>query len=433
MLSAADAQVVERDPHIPGLATLLDASTFAETLSRAYPEAGVASVEPCYIRYKPGVSCLVGYSVMASAGCLDLYARAHNPGSGDKIEKAANRRSVVSPLGLGIVVLGDKAVVIYPFPNDHELPALQSLAEDAPRRQMFECLLPDHSHLWDGQPVTLRYKPERRYVARLSTESDRGAVLKFYTRRDYLAAARKIVRFADQPPLKIVRRLGKSKQYHAASLEWVEGPSLRDTLTQSDDAAESCRIAGAALARLHAQKPKRLPSTWTAERYADALVTAAAAVAHVLPARAESAHALARRIGEKLIEGRWRSRRAVHGDFAADQIVLCGPEAAFVDFDRAAYGDPRIDLGTFGARLSFDVISGRLPRDRADSAFAAVLEAYRNESKKDVTRNLDRFIAVGLLMCAVEPFRYRHPDWPDQIEAIIARAEELADGGPRPD
>ncbi len=46
MLSAADAQVVERDPHIPGLATLLDASTFAETLSRAYPEAGIGMAIP---------------------------------------------------------------------------------------------------------------------------------------------------------------------------------------------------------------------------------------------------------------------------------------------------------------------------------------------------------------------------------------------------
>ncbi len=148
MLSEADATLVQADGEIPALAVVLDPDGFAQTLSRVYPDADVKSVQPLYVRYKPGVSCLIGYSIETASGRVDAYARAHSAASSDKIAKARQRPSVPSSLGQGITVLSDSALVIYPFPNDHELRALTSLAEPDDRREMLGDLLPDYTSLW---------------------------------------------------------------------------------------------------------------------------------------------------------------------------------------------------------------------------------------------------------------------------------------------
>ncbi|MHC4415976.1 MAG: aminoglycoside phosphotransferase family protein [Planctomycetota bacterium] len=428
MLCQADASLVRRDPLIPGLGTLLDPEAFAESLRRAYPGAGVTTAEPRYVRYKPGTSCLVGYWVAGRAGSMDVYARAHSTNVSQKMEKAAQRESVPSPLGDGIKVLADNAVVIYPYPNDHELPALQHLDRPQARREMLQQVLPDRADLWDGPLEPLRYKPERRYVAHLRTTPGGGAVLKFYTKEDYEVRKENVDTFASLPPLRVPQRLGRSRRYHLAAIEWLDGIPLGDALARSEAPGASGRAVGAAMARLHAQKPKKLQTRWTSERYTRLLGDAAGAVAEIAPELGDRAQRLARRLGDKLATRHWRGRRAIHGDCSADQVLLQGESVAIVDFDRAGYGDPRIDLGTFQARLLYDVILGVLTRDRAEACFNALLEEYRNESEKDVTRKLQRYSGASLLQCAVEPFRLRHRDWPEKLEAIIAEAELLAGG-----
>ncbi len=101
-----------------------------------------------------------------------------------------------------------------------------------------------------------------------------------------------------------------------------------------------------------------------------------------------------------------------------------------VTLDRAGCGDPRIDLGMFHARLILDVIEGGLSPAQAHSAFNQLLEAYRHASRKDLTPELNLFVAASLLQCAIEPFRNRHLNWPEKIEAIIAHAVQLAERGP---
>ncbi|MEE9129371.1 MAG: aminoglycoside phosphotransferase family protein [Phycisphaerales bacterium] len=427
MLSQADAQLVRQDPQVPGLAMLLNPEAFAETLRRLYPDAGVISAEARYVRYKPHTSCLVGYRVAAEAEPIDVYARAHNQSPNGKVQKATNRRSVPSPLGPGITVLGDDAVVIYPFPNDHELPALQRLATAQRRAEMLRRLLPRHPHLWDAQLESLRYKPERRYVAHLHTSVDRGVALKFYTKEDFRITSDNVKAFVSRGPLRIAQHLRRSQRLQAMAIEWLEGRPLRDALGQSSVSPQSCRTVGAALAALHAQKPK-LHISCTAPQYAQLLTDAALAVADIAPRLAPRAQRLSERIGHLLLRRRWRAR-AIHGDFSAHQVLLQDQVAVIVDFDRAGYGDPRIDLGTFRARLDYDVLSGVLSAATADTSFDALWQEHRLASKEDLTRKLDLFTAASLLRLAVEPFRHRQEDWPEKIEAILAQAQELVEGG----
>ena len=430
MLFPADEILVRRDPDIPGLKELLDPAAFAETLRRIYPAADITAAEPKYVRYKPGTSCLVGYAVTAGGACLDLYARAHGAGTTEKIAKAAQRESVPSPLGDGIKVLADDAVVVYPYPNDHELQALSVIEEPAARREMLADLFPDRQDLWEAPIEVLRYKPERRCVIRLGS-NDRGgdAVLKLYTKEDYLLRKENVDTFVSLPPLRVPRRLGRSRRFHLAALEWLEGEPLVEAMAAAPDAADPGRAVGAALSRLHVQKPKKLTTTWTADRYAAALSDGAAAIAEIAPRLGERAAAIARRIGEKLTTRHWRANRSIHGDCAAEQMLLQDATVAVVDFDRAGYGDPRIDLGTFRGRLLYDVMVGVLERHRADACFEGLLDEYRAESKKDVTRKLDRFTAASLLQLAVEPFRLRRRDWSELLEQILDEADRLTRGG----
>ena len=427
MLCPADAKLVRRDPQLPGLGTLLDGAEFAAMLDRLYPEAGVKGVEPRYVRYKPGTSCLVGYRVEVGPGPLDVYARALNPRITAKIEKAAERHSVPSPLEGGIKVLSDTAVVVYPFPNDHELRALQWLEPPAARREMLKDLFPDRAELWEARLETLRYKPERRYVGHLRAPADLGAVLKLYTREDFHTITDNVDTFVNRPPLRVPRRLSRSKRYRAAAMEWLEGSLLRDAMARPDAGADLCRLVGASLACVHSQKPKKLHTSCTAESYAQSLAEGALAVSDIAPDLGERAQRLARRIGDLLVRRHWRSRRAIHGDFSADQVILQNGTAAIVDFDRAGYGDPRIDLGSFRAKLAFDVMGGVLAESQADACFTALLEEYRLASAKDVTRKVDRFTAASLLLSAVEPFRHRHADWRGEMETLVAQAERLAE------
>ena len=439
MLCQADADLVKRDPGLPGLAMILDPDAFIETLQGLYPDAGVTGAEPNYVRYKPATSCLVGYRVRCAAGTVDVYARAHDS-NGAKIQKAGRHQGAASALGGGITVLADRAVAVYPFPNDHELKLLPQLQGAESRRAMLREMLPNRPDLWDAPLETLRYKPQRRYVARLGGADGPGgpggmsAVLKLYTREEFGVTGHNAGRFVSEAPLRVPLGLARSKSHRAAVVEWIAGVPLRDAMACSEVPESTFRAIGAALAKLHTQKPNRLRQLATAEGFAETLADGAEALATIAPRLGSRAQRLARRIGEKLASRHWRTRRAIHGDFSADQVVLpddpSAPDGAvaIVDFDRAGKGEPRLDLGMFRARLEYDVILGLLAADRVSAYCEPMLDEYRRASEKDITRKLDRFTGGCLLLIALEPFRHRLPDWHQKIEMILSAAERIFEG-----
>src|SRR5919201_2297370 len=85
MLSPADADLVRRDPALPGLALLLDPGAFAAALRRAAPRLGAEETRITYVRYKPGTSCLVGYRLVAAGRDTAVSAAAYRPDAHDKL------------------------------------------------------------------------------------------------------------------------------------------------------------------------------------------------------------------------------------------------------------------------------------------------------------------------------------------------------------
>ena len=423
MLDASDAALVQRDKDLPALSLLLDPSGMAEAVSRAYPLADITAVDARYIRYKPGTSCIVGYKVDLPSGSVDFYARAHNPVNGAKLDKARLRSSVSSSMG-GMTTLDEHALILYPFPNDHEL-FTQPLWSSRQRRDTLKLLLPDRPALWGARIEPLRYKPERRFVARCGNADEQAATLRFYTRGDYRGVVRRHGRFDSRGVLRVAQPIARSKSLRATSLEWLDGPILDDVVRSSEDGAlRACDKAGLALAEVHGQR-SNLPIHEHCDPDGDGLKRSLDALALLVPSLADRLARVGDAIAAQLSAVTWQSGAALHGDFKLDQIVIVDDCIGVLDLDRSAIGDPRIDLASLRARLEFDVVIGKLQRAQADDAFHALLESYCQNCPTTDVRRLGAFSAAALIRIAGEPFRNRLRDWPLLIEALGARAEDL--------
>ena len=427
MLSPDDADLARRDSDIPGLGLLLDPTAFAEALRAALPDAGVGAAKARYVRYKPGTNCLVAYRIGFAGVETDVYAKAFRAGTRGKLRKARERLKPHGSLGPGGTVLGDAVTAVFAFPNDYKLDTLTYLADATSRQRLFASLLPDRPDLWEASLRGLRYKPERRYVARMITQSGQSALLKLHAEGDYQVASCAATAFSSRGLLRVARRLGRSNHHRAVVLEWLPGRPLAEAIRAPRISPTVARTVGAALAELHMQSSQELEPL-TREAEAASLLAAADAVAAVCPHLAESAWDLVLRIASGLREVPYAAR-PIHGDFAADQVLLTGDGVAILDLDAAAQGDPARDLGSFAARLERDVLRGDLPAGLAAALTDALLEGYCAATGCDLPVHFGLYVAAGLLQVAPHAFRNREPDWPAQTQAILERAEEIVRNG----
>lgn len=417
MSAALDAALVRREPGLPGLAVLLDARAFARALADALPEAGIQGAMPTYLRYKPQTSCLAAYRLATASGPVAAYARAHRPSAPEKLRSARRASAKDSPLGPGGVVLADLAIAVHAFPHDRRLPALARMTDGPRRRDLLRRALPEHARMWDGRLRTLRYNPERRWVAVVEAASGERALLKLHAEVPAGGSA--------------APRLGLLAEHHLVVHPWVDGRPLDEALTSgSAGACSAARQAGGALAALHlgagpldsvllARHPR--PPDLDAR-----LQGAADAVAWLCPPLAGLAFALATQLGSE--DEDVSSSCPVHGDWSADQVVVGPTGVSIIDLDGAHRGDPTGDLGSFIADLEARVLADGMAARTASAASRAMLEGYRAADGPATTdpRALARAAAAGLLLRAVEPFRTCDPRWGARTAAHLRRAEQLA-------
>ena len=102
MLSSPVADLVLRDPAIPGLATLLDTEALVARLRRHLPGVDLGTARVTYVKYKPGTNCLVSYRVEMGGTAIDVYAKAYRPDAQAQLAKAreqtGKRRKILQTL-----------------------------------------------------------------------------------------------------------------------------------------------------------------------------------------------------------------------------------------------------------------------------------------------------------------------------------------------
>lgn len=429
MLLPADLDLVRRDTALPGLATLLDPDAFVAALRPSLPEACIERAQITYIRYKPGMNCLVAYQFEAAGGVVEVYAKAHGPDAKVKLRKAHKWSSVPGPLGPGRIVLEDRAIVVSIFPNDSKLRELPYLTDVEARRRLLHELVPDQPDLWEGTVQSLRYKPERRFVAQLITKDGVRAALKIYAETGYKKPLANAKVFESRGPLRLARLLGSLDRRRILAFEWLPGSLLIEAISDPKVEFEVVATVGAALAELHTQNPEGL-AFLTREAETDILFELAAGLSFVCPQLARWTHDLARRLAAHLMQEP-AVNQPIHGDFYAKQVLLADDNVAFLDFDRAVCSDPAADLGNFIAHLERDVLRGDLPPSHVELLKNALLEGYGLAANCPIPARVALYITAGLFRLAPDPFRYREPNWLERTEAILERAEAILKTVPR--
>ncbi len=415
MLAPPDAELAARDAAVAGLATVLDPDALAARWAALVP--GLDAARPTYVRYKPGTSCLVGVRARIDGREVDGYAAAYGGGATAKLGKTA----ALAERGPA-AVLADVGVGLHLFPVDRRLRALPRLADDRRRRRLLRAVVPDLRHLGDAAVTPLRYKPERRWVARLDGDGSTALLKVFASPADH---ARAVAggRLRTTEGVRFPRLLGQTGSL--VVLVWVGGRPLEAALVAADEALLAA--TGRALAALHAQSGAGIAERTPLVR-ARALAAAAAAVGVLVPHLAADVTAMARALVGRLAEP--APRTPVHGDFSADQILVDAGAVCVVDLDEVARCDPAVDLGTFAAALDGQVVAGTLEVGRARQLRAAVRRAYEAGAPPGALGGLDRRLATAhaeaLLRIAVEPFRRREPGWPARVERLVRCAAEVA-------
>ncbi|RKT46151.1 aminoglycoside phosphotransferase family protein [Thiocapsa rosea] len=426
MLSDPDRALAARDTALPGLGLVLDREAILDAVCMAWPDDGITSLETSYLRYKPGTNCLVGYRARTPRGPLRFHAKAFADAR-DAVRQAG--KAAKAGTGAGICLIEERRSLLRRFPLDRRLPALAALVDAEARGLLMSALAPEALELRRAELETLHYKPERRYVGKLSVDGGARAIVKLYDERDFPNAwrsAKAIRDFTASERLRVSRAIGRSKQQRVIVSRWIPGDPLNAWLHGPAHEPSPMRPVGAALAAFHRQAPGSLAPVMR-EQEAMAALAAADAVAGLQPRLAHLAQRLASRMASALLAAPGQ-HPCIHGDFSADQILLDADRVAIIDYDQAGSGDPAADLGSFIARLEDDCLAGRLASARAEEIAADLIEGYCREGRCARPVRTDLYVAAGLLRLAPEAFRRRECNWPERIEQTLLRVEHLLRG-----
>lgn len=414
---SADALRAIRDPALPGLAMLLDASAFTDALRALVPHADLLGARGFYVRYKPGARCLAAYRVASRDGDVLVHGIAHGTDAPEKLAKRSAQRAIPGALGVGRLVREDLALAIEVFPNDARLRVLPRLASAEFRNHLMtrmDVLGPESAVVGI---LPLAYKPERRFVARVDLDDGSHALLKLHTPERFQAVHTKPV-FTSRNALRVARAFRASRNHGALAYEWIEG---RPLAALAPDAGHTLACAGEALAELHAQKPAQRE-----RRLGPEALASAALVAVLVPKLGGTVRALADRIAGRLASPTAQVR-ALHGDFHAAQILAGGDTVGLIDLDNTCAGDPAQDLAVFVAHAELEAARSRRDPDVVATALATLLTGYERVAAPPDPRSLALHTAAALVSIAPQPFRCFDPAWPERIEALLERARAWLD------
>jgi aminoglycoside phosphotransferase (APT) family kinase protein len=319
-------------------------------------------------------------------------------------------------LDSGNVPLPGLCAELYILPNDAEVSGARRLLAAETREEVLSRFVRKRPELV-GQPLSiLRYKAERRLVARLG--GDDGLVIKCYSPDAFARAVAHAGAFFRTRTLHVARVRGSSASRGTLAWDWSPGESLAHHLAQPGDHGQVIERLAAALASLHLQTPE------ISARYQPCMVASQAAlvaadVAALLPELAPVAAGLAAELTSALAAVD-PAPASLHGDLSADQAIL-GPreKVTLIDFDRAAAGHPAYDLATFAAKLAVQA------HPQAAEIGRELQRAYESVTGLDLSHAMPPFTAAAMLLLATDPFRRRFSDWPERTASILTAAGRL--------
>lgn len=420
MPSQDDRTLIAGEPHLPGLAVVLDSRAVAEAIATSSGREAT-SIGAGYARYKPATSCVVGHRICVDGEVVDCVAKAFRPVDRAKLDKAVLKAVRDPRTGCGVLADHGTVTTVSTIVNDRSLPAMAVLAEPRERARLLARVMAvserDAADL-AATVRTIRYKPERRWVGVVDVDGEPVCRIKAYRTGDFERALAGHAAMAG-----VSGPIGWSRRRAVVAGRWVHGTSLAELLGQGDVTA--IELVGQRLAELHGRPVDRHLEPLRPFELRRAARTAADAVAAILPDLAGSARKVARRAARQFVDG--PRRVPLHGDFSADQVIWSGSDVHFIDFDESRMGDPIVDLASFVADLHRLDLDGRLGVD-VQSVVSSLLESYVGAGGPARFEAIDAHIAAALLRRAVSPFRERRPDWSRSCREMVETAMGTSSG-----
>ncbi|HIE4801069.1 TPA: phosphotransferase family protein [Serratia marcescens] len=422
MMNDADRQLVERDSTLPGLRLLLDSNALLEILRNLAPLKEAVSVTLAYLRYKPGTSCAASLIVTLSSGeSRHYFAKALPPHRFQQSWLHPKRQALIAAGDPNApMALPDVSIILMHPAHDRTLRALSILLDDDKRRALFKELLPTTRNPESINWRFIRYKPERRAVIVLSLEEKRLAVLRFGGPKEYGCMLQGAAVGAALGHTPLITLRGADRMLVTG---WIAGNSL-DPEHNGVPAPTLMAAAGKVLAKIHSA-PFSPSLVRTNAENIQALWRVMNTLTAIYPAAVERFQNITIRLAQSMTANR-DEQTLIHGDFSADQLVQTHSDGTLrlIDWDRCSCGAPLVDLATFQARLELQAIGKLISREQAEASTAEFLSGYSAYRKVD-SPSLKRYCAWALLCLVNEPFRSRATNWPVQVEALLARAEQL--------
>lgn len=425
MLTNADKKIIARDMDLPGLFLLLDPEALLARLQNLPRFNHAVKADIRYLRYKPANSCACTVRIeLGNGSYLHYYAKAltrerfvesWNRSSRQKLIKAGDP---LAPLAIP-----DGCIMLLHPAYDREIGHLKWLINEEYRLRLLKtCSLPEINHeSWHVD--ILRYKPERRLVAKVSRDNRPVAIIRTATPK---AFGKMLVGSAFGVAHGGMSLLGADGATCTLATGWQKGRSLcpENGILPS---GELVKKLARKLGRIH-RSSNRHPIKYTWQDEMQSLYGVMNTFKSILPEHTEWF--------QKLLEQTEQGGQEIpacfsliHGDFSLDQIVQRQNKAGeiklhILDWDRSSCGHPFFDLAAFRARLELQVIEGFIDRWQADEILTVLFDTYKEEVNNDLS-GLHWFVASALLRLATEPFRKRDPNWEHYTLQLLQRTEDI--------
>jgi aminoglycoside phosphotransferase (APT) family kinase protein len=375
--------------------------------------------------YSPARACVVLYAVRLEGETVARLAVA-TFAKDDRLSGVFVRNYAGRPGAA--VLLPRRRCLVELFPADWKLPRLAPAVEPAGAAALLD-RLPAPARGDRGQPdvTLLRYRPHQRCVLLYACQGAE-AIAKVYQHRERAAITWAVMRelHARAPSLGLVvpTPLAFVRSGNLVLMTRVAGSSLKQAIRETPNASRATELAECAassLVALHGLRVVGGEERSFAEELAQLRRRAARfqTVAPVLGAEVDDVLARLTALAPQLA---WRGRSFVHGDFKPSQLLLDGDRLALVDFDRAARGDPALDVGNFMAQFRKEAVRGGPEHLRPVAArFLAAYDAL--SPRRPVAQRALAFEALALARMAVRSFR-RSPylyarTGPDSLPSLL--------------
>ncbi len=434
------------DGAAPGVDDRLRRFLTARGATTALAGTGLAvdSVHPDYLRHKAGETTVVGYRVQPTTG---PPTRAHLRWchDADRAEQLHRRALTLRPRS---TVLGDGVrriaanTDLYTFPIDAELPRLRWWVDPTKIKRSLEDLGREGGG-FSGRRTRieiLRYKPERRVVARVDLVAVDGGttpVLVRYGAKQIGHRLAALARALDAGGVRCPIPIAVRDEGRVVIDPFLPGQTLADAVRAGSACPFDVADAVADLHQVTAAVPglgRRLPVD-EADRAASSLQ----GLASLQPGLAD----LTVSLGRTLVQGQPADPapdrfRLVHGDLHPGNVLIsvgstCSRQPWFIDLDRAALGPPELDLGTLLAQAI--AIEVRRPgwSPTALEYAETVIDRYRSTGRQPIDEcALAWHTSVALIDQALLVIRQLEPDGQAIAELILKSAIDLVDLERRP-